>query len=152
MNALNTAIVGERYTLAAFQKYKEQATNAEFRTLLQEAIATKHRHIELLENRLRNFGEAITWQTMGGEPLASLQSWLQSSDNESLIRRTLGDLQTGAVDAHGLDLRLTDPQTTELFKQISNNLLYHVERVGELYRAIKGNAVKPPLPSTIAMG
>ncbi|KAI9129778.1 DJ-1/PfpI/YhbO family deglycase/protease [Acaryochloris sp. CCMEE 5410] len=153
LNALNTAIVGERYTLAAFQKYKEQATNADFRILVQEVIATKHRHVELLEYRLRDFGETVTWQAIGSEPLVALQSWLQSSDDESLMRRALGDLQTGAVDALHLSTQLTDPQTAELINQISDNLQHHVEGLGELYRARwGGKAVKPPLPTTMAMG
>lgn len=152
LNALNTAIVGERYTLAAFQKYVEQATNAEFAILSQEVLATKQRHIDLLENRLRDFGETITWQAMGSEPFAALQSWLQSSDDESLMRRALGDLQTGAVDALQLSIRLTDPKTTELMKQISDNLQYHIERLGKLYRTVWGQAVKPPLPTTMSIG
>lgn len=151
LNALNTAIVGERYTLAAFQKYKEQARNADFQVLAQEVVATKYRHIELLENRLQDFGETITWQAIGSEPFAALQSWLQSSEDESLMRRALGDLQTGAVDAMHLSTWLTDPQTTELLKQISDNLLHHVQQLGELYRTCWGKAVKPPLPTTLAM-
>lgn len=152
LNALNTAIVGERYTLAAFQKYKEQATNADFRVLAQEVIATKHRHIELLEHRLRDFGETVTWQAIGSEPLAALQSWLQASDDLSLMRRALGDLQTGTGDAQQLSIRLTDPQSTELLRQISDNLQHHVEGLGALYRNRVGGAVKPPLPTTLAMG
>jgi len=152
LNALNTAIVGERYTLAAFQKYGEQATNVEFRVTIQEVIATKQRHVELLENRLQEMGETVTWQAMGSEPFAALQSWLQSSDDESLLRRAIGDLQTGAVDALRLSIKLTDPQTTELLKQLSDNLQRQIERSGDLYRTLWGIAVKPPLPTTMTMG
>lgn len=152
LNTLNTAVVGERYTLAAFQSYKEQAANADFQGLAQEVVATKQRHIELLEHRLRDFGETVTWQAIGSKTFAALQSWLQSSDDESLMRRALGDLQTGTVDALQLSIRLTDPQTAELLKQIGDNLQHHVECLGELYRTRWGVAAKPPLPSTIAMG
>lgn len=151
LNALNTAIIGERYTLAAFKQYGERVTGAEISLVLNDIVATKERHVALLEQRLHGFGERVTWQAMGSEAFATLQGWLQATtDDVSVLRRALGDLQTGTVDAYHLATQLTDPASVELLEQIANNLEQHEERLAELYRARLGKQVQPPMPTTMA--
>jgi protease I len=151
LNALNTAIVGERYTLASFKHYADRVTDPELKLVLDEIIATKERHTVLLEERLNLFSEQITWQAAGSEAYATLQSWLiQTIDDTAILRRALGDIQTGLVDANHLSSQITDPITTELFTQIAQNLHRCEIRLVELYRARRGEQVEPPLPTTIA--
>jgi protease I len=151
VNALNTAIVGERYTLSSFKHYRDRVSDPELRLVLEEIIATKERHTVLLEERLNLFSERITWQTASSEAYATLQGWLlQANDDLAILRRALGDIQTGLVDANHLSSQITDPITTELFMQIAENLLRAEERLATLYRARKGESVEPPLPTTIA--
>ncbi|MGB7415547.1 MAG: hypothetical protein WA902_15170 [Thermosynechococcaceae cyanobacterium] len=44
--------MGERHTLGEFKQYNEQAADAELSLILQKIVATKERHVELLEQRL----------------------------------------------------------------------------------------------------
>ena len=151
VNALNTAIVGERYTLGAIQEYNKRVSDPELVIMLREAIGTKERHVELLEARLRDFGEQVTWQAMGSEAFATLQGWLQSnSSDQDIMRRTLGDIQTGVVDASHLSAQITDLATAFLLDEIHDNLSRHEELLGSLYRARLGENVQAPMPTTIA--
>jgi protease I len=152
VNVLNTAIVGERYTLAAFQEYSKQVSDPDFVILLREAIGTKQRHIELLEARLRDFGEQVTWQAMGSEAFATLQGWLQSnSSDQDLMRRALGDIQTGIIDSSHLCVQVTDPATAFVLEEIEENLRRHEELIATLYRTRLGNNVQAPMPTTMAV-
>ena len=109
VNALNTAIMGERYTLEAFMQYSYRVSDQELRLFLQGLSSTKHYHVERLEARLHDaFKDKVTWQAVGSEAYAALQSWLQSSDNLSILRRALGDIQTGVIDVYHLCSQLTD--------------------------------------------
>lgn len=152
INAFNTAIMGERYTLEAFKQYSHRTSDEELRLVLLEVSTTKQRHVELLEARLyKAFSEQVTWQAVGSEAYAALQSWLQSSsDDMSILRRALGDIQTGIVDTHGLAGQLTDPLTVAIFDEIGNNLMRHEQRLADLYRARWGEDVQPPMPTTFA--
>jgi protease I len=151
VNALNLAIMGERYTTAAFKEYEKRANDTELQVVLREILTTKQRHVALLESRLQHFGEEVTWQAMGSEALATLQSWLQSnSDEQEIMRRALGDLQTGIVDSSGLCVQITDPATAEILEEIGTNLSLHEQRLAELYRARLGVNVKAPMPTTFA--
>jgi protease I len=150
LNALNRAIAGEHYTWSAFREYDRKASDldTELHTVLREVMTTKQRHIQLLEVRLRDFNETVTWQATGSEAFAALLSWLQSNDDEIMIlRRALGDLQTGIRDAHDLCVRLTDPRTGELLDEIHANLRLHEQRLSDLYRARQGSQVSPPIPT-----
>jgi protease I len=149
--ALNTAIVGERYTMAAFQQYTERVSEMELQVVLQEAIAIKEQNQQILERRLHQFGEQVTWQVVGSEAYATLQGWLQSSDDVTILRRALGDVQTGVVDANHLSSRLTDPVTVGILEQVHIRLALLEQRLGDLYRARSGSGVKPPLPTTVAV-
>lgn len=156
INVINTALVGERYTLAAFRQYVEKLADSndpEMQYVFANAIAVKEQHVESLEIRLRQLGEQVSWQAVGSEAFATLQNWLQSSNDKSdLLRRALGDLQTGAVDATHFSAQLTDPKTSDILDRIARNLTQLEERIGDLYRARSGRNVQPPMPTTISVG
>lgn len=152
LNVLNTALVGERYTQSAFRQYVEKVNDAETKLLFGDVITAKESHVEQLEIRLRQLGEQPTWQAVSSEALATLQSWLQSNDEDELLRRALGDLQTGAIDADHFAGQLTDPKTCQLLDQIATTLFALEERTGELHRDRFGSSTKPPMPTTIAVG
>lgn len=152
LNVLNTALVGERYTQSAFRQYAEKIEEGEAKFIFAKVIAAKEGHIEQLEIRMRQLGERVSWQAIGSEALATLQNWLQSNDETELMRRALGDLQTGAIDANRFAGQLTDPQTCEILDRIAGNLSELEERVGDLYRARLGGDAKPPMPTTVAIG
>ncbi|ACK71550.1 intracellular protease, PfpI family [Gloeothece citriformis PCC 7424] len=151
VNALNTALTGENYTAKAFELYAEKATDFGLKTVLEEILVTKRQHIDLLKNRLSKLGENITWQTLGSEAFATWQSWMVSSDNLEILRRALGDIQTGVVDSYHLCNQLSDPFTVALLTDIESNLSRHEIRLSELYRARLGSNVKPPMPTTMAV-
>jgi protease I len=151
ISVLNKVIVGERYTLESFKQYAQQAKDADLSVVLQDAIATKERHIDLLEQRLSDFEESVTWQVAGTKAYARLLNWIQSSEDVLLMRRALGDLQTGRVDVLHLSTQVTDPRTADLLEQMGENLSHHEERLAELYRARQGNSVKPPMPTTVTL-
>ena len=113
VDGLNTAIRGERYALSAFEHYVMKATAPDIKTLFNEIVASKQRHIALLEARLAAVGGKEDLQAGGAGAWATLKSWLQSSDDVALLRRALGDLQTGVVDAFNLTNTFTDPATCQ---------------------------------------
>lgn len=149
--ALNTVIVGERYTLEAFKQYSYRSKDREVRALLQEISSIKQRHVQLLEAHLYNtFKEQVSWQAVGSEAYAALISWLQSSDELLILRRALGDIQTGVVDTYHLICQLSDPQTVTILEEIHQDLMQYEERLVHLYQSLSGDGVQPPLPTTIA--
>ena len=151
IDALNTAIIGERYTLEAFKQYSYRAKDEELRRILKEIGTSKQHHLKLLENRLHNaFNERVTWQAVGSEVYAALHSWLQSSDELSILRRALGDIQTGVIDTYHLCQQLTDPITVAIFDEIKRDLGQYEQQLGELYRDRSGDRIQPPIPTTIA--
>lgn len=152
LNVLNTALVGERYTLSGFRQYLEKIDNTEAKLVFGQVISAKEIHVEQLEIRMRQLGETVSWQAVGSEALATLQSWLQSNDESEILRRGLGDLQTGAIDADRFSGQLTDPKTCELLDQITTNLTELEGRVGDLYRARFGSHAEPPMPTTVSAG
>jgi protease I len=135
VDALNTAIRGERYAMEAFEHYAEKASDEELRAAFKEISATKQRHVGMLEARLSALGEQETFQAAGSGAWATLKSWLQSSNDMSLLRRALGDLQTGVVDTYNLGNKLTDPTTVAIFDQIEVDIAEHEQRVADLYHA-----------------
>jgi len=151
VNVINTALVGERYTLGAFRQYKEKVSDVEANVVFAEVMTAKESHIQRLETRLRQFDEQVSWQAVGSEAFATLQGWLQSSNEQEILRRALGDLQTGLVDATRFSAQLTDPVTSHLLDRIAGNLARLEERVGDLYRARSGGNVEAPLPTTMAV-
>ena len=151
IKALNTVIVGERYTREAFKQYSYRARDEELRNLLKEINETKQNHVKLLETRLHDaFNEQVTWQAAGSEAYAALHSWLQSSDELSILRRALGDVQTGVVDIYHLCQQLTDPITVSIFDEIKRDLGQYEQQLAQFYRARSGDLIQPPIPTTIA--
>ena len=151
VNALNTAIIGERYTLEAFKQYSYRARDEELRHILQEISTTKQNHVQSLEARLYDaFNETVSWQALGSEAYAALHSWLQSSDELSILRRALGDIQTGVIDTYHLCHQLSDPLTVAIFDEIKRDLSEYEQRLGKIYRSRSGDKIQPPLPTTIA--
>jgi protease I len=135
VDALNTAIRGERYAVTAFEHYAEKATDTELRSALKEIRETKEAHIKKLEARLAELGEKESFQAAGSGAWATLKSWLQSNDDAAIIRRALGDLQTGIVDTTNLLNSLTDPATAAIFDRMEEDIAKHEQRVAELYHA-----------------
>lgn len=151
VQALNTAIVGERYTLEAFRQYGYRVSDEDLRLLLREISDLKQRHVQRLEDRLhKTFHEQVSWQALGSEAYAALQSWLQSSDEISILRRSLGDVQTGVIDTYRLCNQLTDPLTVDILDVIEQDLARYEQRLATLYRNRAGECVQPPIPTTVA--
>lgn len=133
VDGINTAIRGERYALTAFEKYSEKTTDAEMKSLFDEIIESKRRHVEMLEGRLKTLGGELDFQAAGSGAWATLKSWLQGSDDMALLRRAMGELQTGVVDAFNLTNQFTDPLTAAVFDEIEIDLAKHEQRVADLY-------------------
>ncbi len=118
---------------------------------MQEISTTKQNHVQSLETRLYDaFDERVTWQAVGSEAYAALHSWLQSSDELSILRRALGDIQTGVIDTYHLCQQLTDPLTVSIFDEIKRDLSQYEQRLADIYRSRSGDRIQPPLPTTIA--
>jgi len=147
VSALNRVFLSERYTLTAFQHYERMVEDIELQTIFQEIEATKANHIELLERRLRGLKGGITWQAIRKDAFTPLQDYRQPGDVVAILRRSLADLQTGAIDANQFASQLTDPVTVKLLEQISFNLERQEERLGDLYRARMGTQAQPPMPT-----
>lgn len=150
VDGINTAIRGERYALTAFEKYEEKATDAETKSFFGEVVAAKAGHVQSLESRLASLGGELNFQAAGSGAWATLKSWLQGSDDTGLLRRAMGDLQTGVVDAFNLTNQFTDPLTAALFDQIEIDLATHEQRAADLYHARlgAGGAAEPAAPTT----
>lgn len=149
VKALNTALAGERYSRQAFEQYAEKTSDREFLALLHQMLESKQHHIEILEARLNALGEKPSLAANTAEPLAKLKTSLQGSDEIDLLRRTLGDIQTGVVDVYNLHNQLTDPVSVELFNEIELDLARCEQQVAELYHARLGaRTVKPAKPTT----
>jgi protease I len=152
IQALNTAIVGERYTCEAFRQYSYRVSDEQLRQLLQEISNLKQQHIQKLEERLhKTFHEQVSWQAVGSEAYAALRGWLQSSDDIAILRRSLGDMQTGVIDTYRLCNQLTDPLTVDILDRVEQDLAKYEQRLAALYRdRVAGAEVKPPIPTTVA--
>lgn len=147
--ALKTAILGERYTLEAFRQYSYRVSEPDLRQLLEEISALKQHHAQQLEDRLHQaFHEQVGLQSLGSEAYAALRSLLQTSDELSIMRRALGDLQTGIIDTYRLCNQLTDPLTVDILDTIEQDLARYEQRFAPLYRSRAGKKVKPPTPTT----
>lgn len=145
---LNTALAGERYSLEALEKYLEKESNTEARSLFQELIGTKQRHIQIIETYLDRLGEKPSLAVNVAEQYAKVKTALTGSDNVYQIRSALGDLQTGIGDIGNLWAKLTDPVATAIFKEIYQNLLQYEQRLVGLYRQLLGSEVQAPKPTT----
>lgn len=144
--------MGERYTLDAFREYGKRVTDSELHLLLSEVVTLKEHYVQILENRLRDFNEQVSWQAAASDAYARLQGWLQQNANDmSIVRRALGDIQTGVVDLYRKIGQLTDPKTVLIFDELEGKLAMFEERFGAYYRARAGTLVEPPMPTTLGM-
>ena len=148
VDGINTAIRGERYALTAFEHYAEKATDAELRTAFKDICTNKQRHIGMLETRLSALGAKESFQAAGSGAWATLKSWLQSNDDVALMRRALGDLQTGVVDAFNLTNQFTDPTTAAIFDQIAVDIAKAEQQIADLYHARRRNEKTDPATPT----
>ena len=92
----------------------------------------------------------MSWQAVGSEAYAALRGWLQTSDDTAILRRSLGDMQTGVIDTYRLCNQLTDPLTVDILDRVEQDLAKYEQRLAALYRERAGAEVKPPIPTTVA--
>ena len=150
-DALNTALTGERYARKAFELYAQKTSEPELRSLLYEMIENKQSHIQMLEQRLKDLDASESISASAADIYASLQDWLHSSDDMAILRRTLGDIQTGVVDSYHLRKQYTDPTSTALFTEIEADLAQYEQRLAKLYHArIGAQSAQPAMPTTSA--
>ncbi|MEH1905103.1 MAG: DJ-1/PfpI/YhbO family deglycase/protease [Nostoc sp.] len=145
---LNSALAGERYSLEAFQKYLEKESDSEVKSVFQEIINNKQRHIEKLESYLHLLGEKPSLGANIANQYAKVKTALTGSDDIYQLRSALGDVQTGIGDIGNLSAMLTDPVATAIFKQIYHDLLKSEQRLVEVYRARIVAQIQPPQPTT----
>jgi protease I len=153
VDGLNTAIRGERYAVTAFEHYAEKATDTELRSILNEIRETKEAHIKQLEARLGELGEKESFQAAGSGAWATLKSWLQSNDDLAILRRALGDLQTGVVDTTNLLNSLTDPATASIFDRMEEDIARHEQRIADLYHkrtSAEADAAQPTTGAAVS--
>jgi len=151
VEAINTAIAGERYGLEAFEQYAQKVLDPGLNPAFKTILENKQHHLQLLEARLEILGERESFQASASGTFANLKNWLKSSrsDDLSILRQALGDLQTGVVDTYALRNQLTDPATTAIFDEMEVRLAQDEQRIADLYQArIEGDQIKPPQPTT----
>jgi len=148
VDGINIALRGDRYGLEAFEHYEEKASDPELRSIFNEICATKKQHIESLKERLAVFGEKETWQSAGSEALATLKTWLQSSDDMSVLRHAIGDIQTAVVDTYNLYIKYTDPATAKILMAIEMDLVKQEQQLADLYHRWLGKQQAPPVKPT----
>ncbi len=145
---LNTALSGERYSLEAFEKYLEKESDSEGKSVFQEIIANKQRHIQKLETYLHRLGEKPSLAANIANQYAKVKTAFTGSDDIYQLRSALGDVQTGIGDIGNLCAMYTDPVTTAIFKEIYQDLLKSEQRLLKVYRARIGTQIQPPKPTT----
>lgn len=150
VDGINTAIAGERYGLEAFESYLQKTSDAEIRACFSQVCANKRHHIQVLEARLGVLGETKSLQAAASGAYATLKSWFQGTDDDqAILRRALGDLQTGVVDTYDLRNKFTDPATVEIFAQMEVNIAKDEQHVAAVYHArVSAGTMKPPQPTT----
>ncbi|WP_026735114.1 DJ-1/PfpI/YhbO family deglycase/protease [Fischerella sp. PCC 9605] len=148
VKALNTALAGERYALEALDKYIEKESDPQIKSLFQEMIPVRQRHIQRLEARLSELGEKPSLAANIADKYAKVKTTFTGSDDIYQLRSALGDLQTGIGDIGNLMAALTDPVSTRIFTEIYKDLLMYEQRLVELYRVRMGAEVKPAKPTT----
>ena len=152
VHAINTAIAGERYGAEIFQHYLENASDDAMKELFQEILQHKHQHIQKLEARLQIFGEKPSLPAAVSNLYAGLKAFFQNEQSDvEVLRRALGDIQTGVVDTYNLRNMLTDPATVEILDQMEVVLARDEQRIANLYKDRLGDrAPQSPKPSSRA--
>lgn len=152
IEGLNKALAGERYTLQEFEQYARRAHDLALRLLLFDICETKQRHAQLLEERLRNLGAAISLPAAAAGAYGSLISLFQPSDEMEILRRALGDIQTGVVDSFHLRVMHTDFASAAIFSEIEQDLAQCERRLADLYRERLGFTAPLPAQPTTGAG
>jgi protease I len=150
VKGLNTALAGEKYSLEALEKYLEKESDAEVRTLFQEMMENKQRHINKLETYLHKLHEKPSLSTQIANQYAKVRAALTGSDDIYQLRCALGDVQTGIGDVSNLSVMFTDPVATGILKEIHLDLGKFEQRLIGLYRQRIAAGIKPPQPTSSA--
>jgi protease I len=149
VEALNTALAGERYGKKAFEQYAERTSDLELQSLFNTIVENKERHLILLENRLKELDASESISASAADLYASLKDLLHSSNDLSILRHALGDIQTGVVDTFNLRKQYTDPVSTAIFTEIEKDLAISEQRLTQFYHArIGSESAKPANPTT----
>ncbi len=149
IDGLNTAIRGERYGAEAFDKYHEKTTDADIKAAFADISTAKRQHVQALETRLAALGGKETLQSAGSGAWATLKSWFQGSEDQGLLLRAIGDLQTGVNDAFNLGTKFTDPATAQVFDEIEIEIAKHEQQLADFYHARStADQIKPAAPTT----
>ncbi|MBH8555882.1 DJ-1/PfpI/YhbO family deglycase/protease [Nostocaceae cyanobacterium CENA357] len=148
VKGLNTALGGEHYSLEALEQYNQKESDTEIKSLFQEMITDKKRHIEHLETYLHTLGEKPSLGANIANQYAKVKSALTGSDDIYQLRSALGDVQTGIGDIGNLCAMYTDPVATAIFKGIYQDLLKSEQQLAQLYQARVGVGAKAPKPTT----
>jgi protease I len=157
VQAINTAIAGERYSLEAFQHYTDNASDEAMRELFEEICAHKQHHIQRLESRLGVLGETPSLPATISNLYAGVKAFFQSKRSDvDVLRQALGDMQTGVVDIYALRNKLTDPATVAIFDEMEVVLSRDESRIAELYKDRLGertpNAPQPTSNPSVTAG
>jgi protease I len=150
VEALNKALAGERYGREAFGNYAQKAESPQMRSLFQEIVQNKEHNIQSLEARLDALNAKPNLAATTAEPIAKAMEALKGTDQIALLRRALGDIQTGVVDTYQLRNMLTDPVSAALFDQMEVDLAQYEQRIAQLYHAQVGS--EPAQPATPTTG
>ena len=149
VQGIHTAIAVERYGLEAFEHYAENAADEEMSRVFLTIRTTRQRHLDLLNDRLEILGEKPSLQAAASGAYAHLKTGLQFSRGDaSILRRALGDLQTGVIDIYKLRNRLTDPATVAIFDKMEVALASEEPQVANLYHTrLVAETIEPPQPT-----
>jgi protease I len=145
---LNIALSGERYSMEALEQYTQKESDHEVRSLFQEMISNRQRHIQKLETYLDTLHEKPSIVANIANQYAKVKSTFTGSDDIYQLRCALGDVQTGLGDISNLSAMYTDPVATAIFKEIYQDLLKYEQRLAQLYRRGIGTEIQPPKPTT----
>jgi protease I len=150
VQAINTALSGEKYGLETFQHYSDNAVDDSMKELFQEICNHKQQHIQQLEARLSVLGEQPSLTANVSNVYANIKSFFQNNQTDvEILRRALGDIQTGVVDTYNLRNKITDPATVEIFDQMEITLARDESRIANLYKDRLGDRVpQSPMPSS----
>lgn len=119
---MNTALAGERYGKKAFEQYAERTSNAELRSLFHDLLQNKQHYLQPLESRLQELDDSESLSVTVAHAYATLKALLHSTDELSILRHALGDIQTGFVNIFNLQKHSTEPASAAIFTEIEGNL------------------------------
>ena len=147
---MNTALAGERYRKKAFKQYVERTSDSELRSLFHELLQNKQHYLQLLESRLQELDDSESLSATAADAYATLKNLLHSTDDLSILRHALGDIQTGVVNIFNLQKQYTETASAAIFTEIESNLANSEQRLAKLYQAQIGTETpKPAKPNKI---